>query len=155
MASRQQDSSATEQAGEQQVNITNAPITEDERQVTNEREAALRRPFPWLAMAGALALTVLAVVAGVKNGAQYAIPFAIFAVLAFGFVAVHRFMGRAQTRRYDEGPAQEKAADDAEDPVPHFGFDEQSQLGQTAQLSDEEQAAHADMNKSTGQRSGS
>ena len=137
---------------DEQGSVTNAPISEDERAVTRERAEALRRPFPWLALAGALALAGLAVVAAFTAGAQYAIPFGVFAVLAALFVGVHRMLGQVKTQRYDEpGKAQEQAAEDADDPVPHMGFDEESQLGQTAQLSDEEQASHADMERSTGQ----
>jgi hypothetical protein len=74
------------------------------------------------------------------------------AVVAAIFIATHRVLGHAQTRRYATGPAEEAAPEDARDPVPHLGYDEQSQLGSTAQLSDEEQAAHANMERSPGQR---
>ncbi len=136
------------------VNPTNAPISEDERQVTREREKALRRPFPWIAIGTLVVLAALAVVAALTAGAQFAIPVALVAVMGALFVGAHRMLAAAQTRHYDDQPgqAQDQAADDADDPVPTFGFDEQSQLGSTAELSDEESQSHADMDRSTGQR---
>ena len=87
-------------------------------------------------------------------GGQYAIPVALVAVVGALFVGGHRMLAAKQTRHYDDQPGREQddAADDAEDPVPTFGFDEQSQLGSTAELSDEESQSHADMDKSTGRR---
>jgi hypothetical protein len=137
---------------EPQVSPTNAPISEEERQVDRERDRAARRPFPWALAGGFATLAVLGIVAGATAGWRYAIPFGVFAAVAAVFIATHHALGRAQTRRYATGPADEAAPDDARDPVPHLGYDEQSQLGSTAQLSDEEQAAHADMERSPGQR---
>jgi len=144
--------SETMDARERQASPTNAPITEDERRDTRDRQSAERRPFPWAVGVGFTALAALAVVAGATAGWAYAIPFAVLAAVAATFVGSHWALGIAQTRRHGQGPAREAAPDDARDPVPHMGYDEQSQLGATAQLSDEEQAAHADMERSSGER---
>jgi hypothetical protein len=154
MASDSAATSHTDQSAGDQVNPTNAPISEDERAVTREREKALRRPFPWIAIGTLLVLAALAVVAALTAGSQYAIPVALVAVVGALFVGGHRMLAATQTRHYDEEPGreQDEAADDADDPVPTFGFDEQSQMGSTAQLSDEESQSHADMDRSTGQR---
>jgi len=148
------ESARTDPSSEEQVNPTNAPITEDERAVTREREKALRRPFPWIAIGTLAVLAALAVVAAVTAGAQFAIPVALVAVIGVLFVGGHRILAATQTRHYDDQPgrAQDEAADDADDPVPTFGFDEKSQLGSTAELSDAESQSHADMDRSTGQR---
>jgi flagellar biosynthesis/type III secretory pathway M-ring protein FliF/YscJ len=157
MATQEQGRGGAEEAHGGQVNVTNAPITEDERAETRAEESNLNQPFPWLAGAAVIALVVMAVVAALTAGAQYAIPFVVIAVLAAIFLAVHRTMGRMKTRRYDSEsrPAQDVAAEDGSDPVPHLGFDQESSLGDNAQLSDEEQMSHADMNKSTGERADS
>lgn len=153
MASDSAATSHTDQSAGDQVNPTNAPISEDERAVTREREQALRRPFPWIAIGTLVALAALALVAALTAGAQFAIPVALIAVVGAIFVGVHRALAAAQTRHYDQpGREQDDAADDADDPVPTFGFDEESQMGSTAQLSDEESQSHADMDRSTGQR---
>ena len=153
MASESPSARSDPSSGEQ-VNPTNAPITEDERQVTRERDKALRRPFPWIAIGTLAVLAALAVVAALTMGSQYAIPVVLVAVIGALFVGGHRVLAAAQTRHYDDEPGREQddAADDADDPVPTFGFDEQSQLGSTAELSDEESQSHADMDKSTGRR---
>ncbi len=152
MAPEQATPGEVEQSRGHQANITTAPLTEDERQDDREREHDLGRPFPWLAVAAALVLLGLAIVAGLVVGWQYAIAVGVLALVILVFVGGHRALSLAETRRYDSpGPAKDAAADDAGSPVPNVGFDEQSQLGSTAQLSDEEQAAHADMDRSTGQ----
>ena len=140
------------EARDRQASPTNAPITEEERGRAGGREDSVRRPFPWAVGIGFAALAALAIVAGATAGWAYAIPFLVLAVVAAIFVGSHWALGIAQTRRHGRGPAREAAPDDAGDPVPHMGFDEQSQLGATAQLSDEEQAAHADMERSSGER---
>ena len=149
-----QEQGGAEQAQDNQVNVTNAPITEEERAETRAEERNLNKPFPWLAGAAVIVLVVLAVVAALTAGAQYAIPFGVIALLAALFLIAHRTMGLMKTKRYESEsrPAQDVAADDGSDPVPHLGFDQESSLGDNAQLSDEEQMSHADMNKSTGQR---
>jgi hypothetical protein len=134
-------------AGSDQVNVTNAPIDERERGGGSEH-ASLRRPFPWAMGILAVALVALAVVAMVAVGAQYGIPFLVLALLFGIFFGTHRLLALRKTRSYG-GEAQDRSADDGDDPIPHFGFDEQSQLGQTAELSDAEQQSHADMNRST------
>ena len=139
------------------MNVTSAPITEEERAETRAEQREVGKPFPWLAGAAVLALIALAVVAVVTAGAQYAIPFVIIAALGALFLATHRTLGMLKTRRYsaDSRAAQDTSAADGDDPIPHLGFDQESSLGDSAQMSDEEQMSHADMNKSTGQRSGS
>jgi hypothetical protein len=154
MASTASGPTDTSEAADRQVHPTNAPITEEERAVTREREEALRRPFPWLMVGGMLALAGVAVVAGAMAGWRYLIPFALLALIIGVFVGTHRLLGAMQTRRYSRGagPAEEKAPSDEDDPVPHLGFDEKSQLGDTAQTSSEEDQAHADPGRSTGQQ---
>ena len=93
--------SHTDQSAGEQVNPTNAPISEDERAVTREREQALRRPFPWVAIGTLVVLAALAVVAALTAGAQFAIPVALVAVVGAIFVGVHRALAGAQTRHYD------------------------------------------------------
>lgn len=157
MATTGQGPARADESGDSQVNVTGAPITEEERAEHREQSGPdMGKPFPWLALAGAVALVVLAVVAAVAVGAQYAIPVGIIALLAAGFLGAHRLTGLMKTRRYESasGPAQDEAASDGDDPIPHLGFDQESSLGDTAQMSDEEQASHADMNKSTGERAG-
>jgi hypothetical protein len=139
-------------AHDRQASPTNAPITEEERRDTREGAGAQRRPFPWAVGIGFAVLAALAVVAGATAGWAYAIPVLVLAAVVAVFVGSHWALGVAQTRRYGRGPAREAAPDDARDPVPHMGYDEQSQLGATAQLSDEEQAAHADMDRASGER---
>jgi nitrogen fixation-related uncharacterized protein len=156
MASRSETSTETREARDRQVHPTNAPITEDERALDRERAEgeALRRPFPWLMMGAAAALVGVAIVAGAVAGWSYLIPFALLGLAIAIFVGGHRLLGAMQTRRYDRGagPAEEKAPGDESDPVPHLGFDEKSQLGATAQTSGEEEQAHADAERSTGER---
>ena len=157
MATQEQGRSGGGEPQSNQVNVTNAPITEQERAETRSQERDLQRPFPWLAGAAVIALVVLALVAALTAGAQYAIPFGVIAALAALFLGTHRALGLMKTRRYssESRPAEDVAADDGDDPLPHMGFDEESSLGDNAQLSSEEQMSHADMNKSTGQRAGS
>ena len=152
MESGAPDRSETMEARDRQASPTSAPITEEERAADRDRAGAERRPFPWATAIGFAALAVLAVVVGATAGWAYAIPVLVLAAVAAVFVGSHRAMGIAQSRRHGPGPEREAAADDARDPVPHMGFDEQSQLGATAQLSDEEQAAHADMERASGER---
>jgi hypothetical protein len=135
-----------------QASPTNAPITEEERGDTRERVGVRHRPFPWAVGIGFVVLAALAVIAGATAGWAYAIPVLVLAAVVAVFVGSHWALGVAQTHRYGRGPAREAAPDDARDPVPHMGYDEQSQLGATAQLSDEEQAAHADMERASGER---
>lgn len=145
--------SQTDRSGDSQINVTSAPITEDERAVTREREEALRRPFPWLAGGGIVVLVGLAVVAAVTMGPAYAIPVGLIAVVAAVFVGMQRGAAAAKTRSYEgsSGTAREQAPADADDPIPDLGYDEHSQLGSTAELSDEESQSHADMESSSGQ----
>lgn len=152
MDSSAPDRSETLEARDRQVSPTNAPVTEEEREVSREGEQVSRRPFPWAVGAGFVALVAVAVIAGATAGWAYAIPFAVLAGLAVIFVGTHRLLGLVRTERYRSGPAEEAAPGDARDPLPHMGYDEHSQVGATAQLSDEEQAAHADMERSSGQR---
>jgi hypothetical protein len=153
MESGASDRTETREARERQAGLTNAPITEEERAADRDRAGAERRPFPWAVGLGFAALAVLAVVVGATAGWAYAIPVLVLAAVAAVFIGAHRAMGLAQSRRHGGGGAREAAADDAGDPVPHMGFDEQSQLGSTAQLSDEDQAAsHADMERASGER---
>ena len=142
------------EARDRQVHPTNAPITEEERAVHRKQARSLDRPFPWLMVGAAVALVAVAVVAGAVAGWMYLIPFALLGLTIAVFVGTHRLLGAMQTRRYPRGsgPAEEQAPDDERDPVPHLGFDEKSQLGATAQTSGEEQQAHADMERSPGQR---
>jgi hypothetical protein len=146
------DRSETMEARDRQASPTNAPISEEERQDTRDRVGARRRPFPWAVGIGFAALAALGVVAGATAGWAYAIPVLVLAAVAAVFIGAHWALGVAQNRRYGRGRAREAAPDDARDPVPHMGYDEQSQVGATAQLSDEEQAAHADMERSSGER---
>jgi hypothetical protein len=151
MESGASDRRETMEERARQASPTNAPISEEERGADRDRAGGERRPFPWVAL-GFAVLAVLAVVAGATAGWAYAIPVLALAAITAVFIGSHRAMGAAQSRRHGGGPAAEAAADDAGDPVPHIGFDEQSQLGATAQLSDEEQAAHADMERASGER---
>ena len=151
MPSAGEDADRAEEARAGRASPTNPPIREDERVVTREREAALRRPFPWVALGGVIVLVGVAAVAVLSAGGRYAISFAILAVVVAVFVGTPRVLGWMQTRRYETGRAEEKSAADGADSVPHLGFDEQSQLGATAQSSAEEDQAHTDMERSTGQ----
>jgi hypothetical protein len=135
-----------------QASPTSDPISEEERQDTRDRVGPGRRTFPWAVGVGFAVLTAVAVVAGATAGWAYAIPVLVLGLAAAAFLGSVWALGRAQSRRYRRGPAREAAADDAGDPVPHTGFDEQSELGATAELSDAEQAAHADMERSPGGR---
>jgi hypothetical protein len=152
MESGASDRTETMEARDRQTGLTNAPLTEEERAADRDRAGAERRPFPWALGLGFAGLAMLAVVAGATAGWAYAIPVLVLAAVMAVFLGSHRAMGIAQSRRHGGGHARESAADDARDPVPHMGFDEQSQLGSTAQLSDEEQAAHADMERASGER---
>lgn len=96
-----------------------------------------------------LGLTVavgLAILAWVTLGAQYMIPIALITAILLGFWAFHWSLGRAKTRQYGEG-AEDAAAADGDDPIPHLGFDSQSDLGDT-----QEQTEQYQPSKSTGSR---
>jgi hypothetical protein len=151
MAPAGEDADRAEEARAGRASPTNPPIREDDRVVTREREAALLRPFPWVALGGVIVLVAVAAVAVLSAGGRYAIPFAVLTLILAVFVGTHRVLGWMQTRRHETGRAEEKAAADSGDPIPHLGFDEQSQLGATAQSSAEEDQAHTDMERSTGQ----
>jgi len=136
--------------GPDPVNVTSAPIREEERGELAASSAPADRPFPWLMGAALVAIVALAIVAAVTVGAQYAIPFALIAVIVAVFVGTNRGLSLLSTRRHGEGEDRDAQAADADDPVPSFGFDEESQLGQTSELSDEQQQSHADMERSPG-----
>ena len=134
------------------VHVTNEPITEAERgRHASPTAMPADRPGPWLMLAGVVAIAALAIVAALTVGAQYAIPFVVLAFLISLFVGGNRALSARRTRAYPEGRAKDTEATDHEDAIPSFGMDEDSQLGQTSELSDEQQQSHADMEKSTGQ----
>jgi hypothetical protein len=151
MASRSETRSENGDAHDRQVHPTNPPITEEERVVTREREAALRRPFPWMTLAGTVTLVAVAVVAGATAGWNYTIPFAVLGLVIVLFVGGHRAVGLMKTRCRPGRPREEKAPADERDAFPHLGFDERSNIGSTAQHSREEQVP-PEMERSTGQR---
>jgi hypothetical protein len=108
------------------------------------RQTSLGGAWP-VALAGVL-LAAVAVGAGVAAGAQYAIPVAVLGALGLIFYATHRTLGLRATRR---GPAGEmRSEDDGDEPVPHLGFDERTELGDTEQQPD---VQHAEP-RSTGAR---
>jgi hypothetical protein len=132
--------------------ITHEPVIEQDRESPVPDSDTLRRPFPWAVIATVLVVLGVAIVAGASVGWQYAIPFAVLGALIGVFLGVHRAQGRMATVDYPEGRAEDAAAADAENPVPHLGFDEETQLGASSEQSDAERAAHADVERSPGRR---
>lgn len=100
-----------------------------------------------LLVAGVAAGIALAVVAGVAAGGGFAIAVLIFVAALLVFFGVHRALALSKTRRYGDRAA-DASAEDADDPIPHVGFDEETALGDSAQ-----QPAIADEpRRSTGRR---
>jgi hypothetical protein len=114
--------------------ITHEPVVEEERQ-----SPAPSGPFPWAVAGVALAFAIAAVAAGVAAGAAYVIPFAVIGAIAVGFVVMQRQLSRNRS-------------DDSDDPIPNIDFDQETELGATDEQSDAEGQAHADPERSTGQR---
>ena len=120
------------------------------REVEREREgdADGRPPGPASRVVplGLLVAVGLAILAWATLGAQYMIPVALITAILLGFWAFHLSLGRAKTRQYgDQG--QDAAASDGDDPIPHLGFDTESELGATS-----EEPGDYQPSKSTGAR---
>lgn len=95
------------------------------------------RAFPPAIVAMIAAFVVIAVVAGVAAGAQYAIPVVVLLAIVLAFLGFHRAVGSAKTERHGDATG-DAAASDAEDPVPHMGFDDQSSLGDSSEQPDQQ-----------------
>jgi hypothetical protein len=120
-------------------------VTDHERDTTplSERLGTERRPLPtaaeavrpgWPVLAGALLLTVVAVAAGILAGGAYVIAVLVLAALGWAFYATHRLLARAGTRRSAEGGRTQD--EDADEPIPHIGFDDHTAVGDTDQHPD-------------------
>lgn len=135
---------------EQPVPPTSPPISEEERgraQAEGDSSGAEGRPsrMSLAATAGtAVVIIVLGVFAGAVAGWGYLIPFAVVLLIFVAVVVGQRWVGRQKTRKYGDQVV-EGVSGDADDPVPHTGFDEETELGEGRQYADEDASAHDDM----------
>jgi hypothetical protein len=132
--------------------ITHEPVIEEERESPLPDPAVATRPVPRAVTLVALASLATAVIAGASAGWEYTIPFALLAALLLGFAMTHWALGRRATAERPAGGAEDAAARDADNPLPHFGFDDETALGASAEQAGAEGQAHADMERGPGRR---
>ncbi|MGI8511311.1 MAG: hypothetical protein ACR2NH_01620 [Solirubrobacteraceae bacterium] len=142
--------------GDDSLSPTNEPIEEHERGQLGSHSGEsggsdAREPFPYLVAATIVAFAAAAIVAGVAVGVQYAVPFVVLGAIIAAFVGINRARTLAETTDTPHGPERDEGADeDTDGGLPDFGFDQESSVGSTSELSGEQQESHADMEKSPG-----
>jgi hypothetical protein len=129
------------------VPVTSGPIAESERGAKAPTPTTDR--FKGLLAIGLAFAAVIAVVAAVAAGGSYAIPVLVLALILLGFVGFHRMMGRAKSVRHGNRVG-DQVASDSEDPVPHFGFEEDTELGADSDVGTEDARDHSEMKPGAG-----
>ena len=135
---------------QQRVNPTSEAVDEGERGSGSSGRQAPSRSTNLLLLGLSFAV-VVAVAAAVTMGAEFTVPVLILVVLVVGVVAGARYIAARKTRQHGDR-TRDAVADDAEDPLPHFGFEDSTDVGATPEAADEDSEAHSDLGPSTGKR---
>jgi hypothetical protein len=85
-----------------------------------------------LLLAGLAAGAFLAAVAGIALGGSFIIPVVVFMAAVLALFGIQRALALMATRRYGDRAA-DATAEDADDPIPGIGFDEDTALGTSDQ----------------------
>ena len=136
------------------VPVTGEPIQESDRGSADsgprgQAPAPTTGRFKALLAVGVGIVVVVAVAAAVMAGGSYAIPVVVLAVLVLGFVGFHRLLGRQKSARHGDRVGDEVASD-SDDPVPHFGFEEGTALGDDSEAGSQDAEEHSEMRPGTG-----
>ena len=131
------------------VPVTGEPIEESERGGGGQAPAPTTGRFKGLLAVGLGIVVIVAVAAAVMAGGSYAIPVLVLAVLVLGFVGFHRLLARQKSARHGDRVGDEVASD-SEDPVPHFGLEEDTALGDDSDAGSQDAGEHSEMRPGTG-----